>query len=472
MLNSFRVVVGRAVRAAGLGALLVFSALPAAAQSRKVLERVIQRRVLANGLEVIVIENHGVPLATVEIDVRNGSFTQTAATAGLAHLYEHMFFKSNARYPDAEMFLGRASQLGAKFNATTQEERVNYYVTVSRDSLAGGLQFLTAALKAPLFRIEDITRERQVVLGEYDRNEASPFFALEQTMGAKFYGSEWPRKNTIGDRTVLSTATPEQMRAIQRTYYVPNNSALIVAGDVIPDSVFALADRVLGSWERQPDPFVKAPIPPMPAWTTNDAIISEAPVSAVTVLLRWPGPSVRKNTVATYSADVFSDALNQPGSRLQRKLVDSGLWQGVLVNYYTLDNSGPITISGQTTVENFRAAMKALDAEIAQLADPSYITAAELQHVQASRTVSSAFGLERSSDLAHTIGFWWSVASLDYFLGYVDNMAGRTLQDLRDYASAYIVGKPRLAAVILSPEDRKTLRLTTQDLLPTTGGAK
>ena len=56
-------------------------------------------------LEVIVIENHGVPLATVEIDVRNGSFTQTPEYAGLAHLYEHMFFRANATYPQSGAFL-------------------------------------------------------------------------------------------------------------------------------------------------------------------------------------------------------------------------------------------------------------------------------------------------------------------------------------------------------------------------------
>ncbi len=79
-------------------------ATPGEAQSRKVLERVLRREVLSNGLEVIVVENHAVPLVTLEVDVRNGAFTQTAETEGLAHLYEHMFFKANAALPDAEAF--------------------------------------------------------------------------------------------------------------------------------------------------------------------------------------------------------------------------------------------------------------------------------------------------------------------------------------------------------------------------------
>ncbi|MDX2183379.1 MAG: pitrilysin family protein [Gemmatimonadaceae bacterium] len=457
------------IRATGVALLFgVFAfvgvASPLAAQSRAVLEKVIRRQVLPNGLEVIVYENHGVPLATVEFDVKNGAFVQTKELAGLAHLYEHMFFKANARYPDADAFLARTSALGARFNATTQEERVNYYITVQRDSLTAAMQFMNAAIRTPLFRADELAQEREVVLGEYDRNESNPMFGFMQEMDRVLYGAEWHRKNTIGDREVIRTATPEQMRFIQKRYYVPNNTALIVSGDVQSDSVFALATRLFADWPRQPDPFTVAPLPALPLLAADDAIVTEAPVSAVSVMLRWNGPSVGKDPAATYAADVFSDALNQPGSKFQQRLVDSGLWLGVGVNYYTLNQNGPITISGQTTVENYPAAMRALEAEIAKFTEPGYITEEELRHTQAARTVSSAFGLERSSDLAHTIGFWWSVASLDYFLGYVDNMAAMTLADLRGYAAKYIAGKPRLTGVLLSPQDRATLKLTRESL--------
>ncbi|MFN7800018.1 insulinase family protein, partial [Gemmatimonas sp.] len=81
-------------------ALATVAALPATppaalhAQSRAELEKVLRRKVLANGMEVIVVENHGVPIATLEINVRNGAFTQPPEYAGLAHMYEHMFFKA------------------------------------------------------------------------------------------------------------------------------------------------------------------------------------------------------------------------------------------------------------------------------------------------------------------------------------------------------------------------------------------
>ena len=163
---------------------------------------------------------------------------------------------------------------------------------------------------------------------------------------------------------------------------------------------------------------------------------------------------------------MFSYVLNQPNWGLQRRLVVTGLWQSVGFNYYTLDNVGPITISGQTTPEKLKSALAALELEIQRFTEPGYISKAELEAVKAQRAVSSAFGRERASSLSQTIGFWWSVASLDYYMGYVDNMARQSLTDLQAYAAKYIVGKPRVTGVLIPSDARQSIALTAADLLP------
>jgi zinc protease len=432
---------------------------------RAELDKIIQRKVLANGLEVIVVENHGVPLATIEIDVKNGSFTQSPEYEGLAHMYEHMFFRANSTYPEPNQFWDRASDLGAVFNGTTAEERVNYYMTVPAEKLADGIHLLSTALREPLFRKDELERERQVVIGEYDRNESSPFFALSRDMDAKLYPGNFSRKDIIGDRQIILTTTPEKMRTIQKKYYVPNNSALIVAGDVSPATVFSLVEKELGPWSRGADPFAADPIPAIPSLQKSEAVLVEAPVGAVTVQVQWQGPSVGQDPKSTYAADVFSDVLNDPGSKFQQRLVDDGLWQGIGVNYYTLNHTGPITISGQTSAPQLREALSALYGEIAKFDTPGYFTSDELQAVKAHRAVTSAFDRERASGFAHTLGFWWSVASLEYYMGYVDYMAQQSLDDLRAYARKYIVDKPHIAGVLIAPDARRSLNLVPGDLV-------
>ena len=104
------------------------------------------------------------------------------------------------------------------------------------------------------------------------------------------------------------------------------------------------------------------------------------------------------------------------------------------------------------------------DLSLPDLDPRRYFTAEELVSVKAQRGTESAFGIERTSGLTHTVGFWWSVLDLDYFIGYVDNMARQTPENLRAHAAKYIVGKPRVTGVLLSPMARRSLGLTEQEL--------
>ena len=432
---------------------------------RAELERHIQRATLLNGLEIIVVENRGVPLVTIEADVKNGSFTQGPEFEGLSHLYEHMFFKANVKYPEPDAFVARASELGAVFNGTTSEERVNYYLTVPADSAEGGMQFLAAALIAPLFRTDELDREREVVIGEYDRNESSPFFRFTTAMGKALWTTAWSRKNPLGQRAIIQSTTPQQMRFIQQRYYVPNNTAIIITGDISPEKAFALARANFSDWKRGADPALATPVPPVPPLKHDTAIIVEQPIGSVVLMLQWQGPSAKKDPASTYAADVFSDVLNQPGSRFQRRLVDSGLFNSIAVNYYTLNHVGPITIEGETSPAHMKAALAALRGEIQRLNTPGYFSATELDAIKQHRIVGTMLSLERASGFAHQLGFWWAVTGLDYFYGYVDTMARQTSADVQAYATRYIVGKPHVTGVLLAPGVRRSLDLRVAALL-------
>ncbi|MEO7083605.1 MAG: pitrilysin family protein [Gemmatimonadaceae bacterium] len=443
---------------------LSICAAPLRAQ-RAELEKRIERSTLPNGLDVIVVQNRGVPLVTIEADVKNGSFTQGPEFEGLSHLYEHMFFKANTSYPEPDEFVSRASELGAEFNGTTSEERVNYYLTVPADSVEPGMKFLAAALINPLFRQDELEREREVVIGEYDRNESNPFFQFTRVMSKALWTTAWSRKNPLGERAVVLSTTPEKMRTIQHRYYIPNNTAIIVTGDVAPERAMTLARSIFGGWQKGEDPATAAPIPPVPPLKHDTAVLVEQPVGAVLVSMQWQGPSATKDVAATYAADVFSDVLSQPGSRFQKRLVDSGLFHAIGVNYYTLNHVGPITIEGETSPEHLTEALAALREEIAKFGNADYFTPDELSAVKQKRIVGTMLSLERASGFAQQLGFWWAVTGLDYFFGYVDTMAKQTPADLQSYATKYIVGKPHVVGAMISPEVRRALKLTPASLL-------
>jgi len=184
-------------------------------------------------------------------------------------------------------------------------------------------------------------------------------------------------------------------------------------------------------------------------------------------MFQWQGPSATKDPASTYAADVFSDVLNQPGSRFQRRLVDSGLFQSIGFNYYTLNHVGPISVFGQTSPQRLREALAALQEELKRVDDPGYYSTDELNATKRHRIIGTELSLERASGFAQQLGFWWAVTGLDYFFGYVDTMAKQTPGDLRAYANKYIIGKPHVVGVLLSPGVRRSLNLTPAALLET-----
>jgi hypothetical protein len=99
------------------------------------------------------------------------------------------------------------------------------------------------------------------------------------------------------------------------------------------------------------------------------------------------------------------------------------------------------------------------------VAEPGYFTLDKLEEVKAHRATGSAYGRERTSGFAHTLGFWWSVAGLDYYLRYVDEMAGKGAEDLVAYARAYILEKPHVTGVMINPAARRRLLLTERDVM-------
>ena len=445
----------------GAVAALLAVAAPLAAQE----ELPIHKTVLGNGLEVIVIENHAVPLVTIELDVKNGSYTETPDYNGLSHLYEHMFFKANRTIPSQEEYLERLNELGAAWNGTTSTERVNYYVTVGVDSLEPAMQFMEDAIRYPLFEQAELERERPVVLGEYDRNESNPFFHLGRATDTLLWSPEYySRKNVIGDRQIIITTTQEKMRTIQARFYVPNNTALILSGDITAARGFELAERVFADWPRGEDPFA-TPIPDPPPLMTPRAVVVEQPVNTVTVSINWQGPSVTRDVEDTYVADLLATALTNPTSKFYKALVESGLAFGVNFSYFTQMHVGPIAIQAQTTPDKALELHRAILAEVDKFDDPGYVTDQELDAAKSEVGVAQLYGREQASSFAHTVGFWWAVADLDYYLGYVDGMQAVTQDDIAGFARAWMIGKPNVSGVLIDPQSRAAINLTASDLL-------
>ena len=455
MRAKFRIFVGVVL----LSLLLVFQTQVSAAELK------IPKRVLDNGLQVFVIENHTVSLVTIEIAVRNGAYTESPEYDGLSHLYEHMFFKGNAVIPNQEKYLERQRELGMVWNGTTSEERVNYFFTLPKSNLKEGLIFMRDAIETPLFDQTELEKEREVVLGEYDRAESNPYFHLGQAIEKNLWYEYPSYKDVLGSRDTIATATREKLQTIQKRFYIPNNSALFVAGDVKPGAVFKLAKKIYSGWKNGEDPFAEYPLVEHPPLTNKEVVIVNQPVNIAAVQIMYHGPDVRNDIKATYVADVFSYILTQPNSKFQKNLVDSKIALRANLSYYTLQNVGPITIFMQTTPDSLRKAIDVLFEEITKFDDPDYYTYEQLESAKTISEVEQTYGRERTSQFVHTASFWWAIAGLDYYIGYIDSLRKVTREDINDYVHKYIQNQNYVMGILISEDEQQRINLTAEEVI-------
>jgi len=426
----------------------------------------ITSQVLPNGLEVIIVEDHSTPLVTIELAVKNGSYTEPPELNGLSHLYEHMFFKQNRAIANAEDYLKAIGQMGIAYNGTTREEVVDYYFTTTSPYLRTAFQFMKDAARYPLFDDNEFAREKQVVIGEIDRNESNPFFALSLEMNNRMFSKYTSRKNPLGNRQTVGGATTDMMRLIQQRYYVPNNSALVMTGDVNPAEAFKMAAEFYGDWPRRAkDPFVEFPLVEHPPLTKSEGAVVTSPVQNVIISIGWHGPSIGKDNPATYAADVFSFILRQPNSRFQRNLVDSGLVTGVDLSYYTQRNVGPIQLIAQTTPEKAHAAIKAMYNEVSHFGDKDYFTDEQLESAKALLEADDLYGREKLSDYTHTLSFWWASTGLEYFRGYLPRLRATSRADISRYVNTYILEKPHIGLALMSSEAQSKINVQSDELI-------
>lgn len=457
-------------------------------------------RVLPNGLEIIVYPDSGVPLVTVELAVRTGSFTEPPELNGLSHLFEHMIFKPNmarlvgqceaalrqgplneygqricsgALNLKSEIgdtsYLNKIDQIGIVNNAETHEEVVNYYFTTTAEHVATSMRFIRDSVRFPSFDQEDFEGERQVVLAELDRHESEPGLALQNTMMEKLFYKYPSRKQPGGTRETVSTATIAKMQLIRSRYYIPNNSAIIVTGAVDPEAIFKLATDNFADWKRGPDPFEQFPMVKHPALEKSEGFVVERPVSNLLIQIGWHGPSIGEDNASTYAADVFSYIVGQADSRFQRAMIDSKLAVAADVHYYTQRNTGPIRITLVPTPGNEKAALKRLYDELAQFTDPKYFTDEELENAKSLLEAEDLYRREKLSSYSQVMSFWWSSTGSEYYRGYYENLRAVSRKDINNYINRYIIGKPRIGVALISPENQQQVKLTGNDLI---GGAK
>jgi zinc protease len=431
-------------------------------------------RVLANGLEALVVENHSVPLVTICVAFRGGAVAQDPSDAGLFHLYEHMLFASNEKYPNQAAFTAALNSLGVpNWNGSTGNEYINYYITVPSDKLSEGVEFWSWAVRKPIFDDSKLATEKGVVLNEIKGYHVDPAQILDNAVDSRMFPKYPWRKNVDGPEANVEGATVEQLKAMQAVWYIPKNMAILIGGDVTPDAAFAAVERFFGDWRGGPTPVIGDP--PQPAIPSDVRLVYRDPnfyEGVDNVRISWRGPDVIRETQDTYVSDVFTFMMTSPVGRFKKDLMDKvpGLYdpEYIQLGYPTSRDGGVYYFDTYMNVgtpaddgpllDRAEALRAAVNEEFALIQkDPAaYLGAGELEKAKRKLIDDNLYAMENpSSFVTGSLVFWWAVASSDYFFGYEQNCSKVGFDDIKALLGKYLIDKPSALAVRVSEKDAK-----------------
>lgn len=433
-----------------LATVSLFSSYKAAAQADK--KPVYAVDILENGMELITVPLPKVPLVTIVLVSKAGAMTETPDINGLTHLWEHMFFKGNARLPNQEAFNRRIRQLGINYNGDTSAEKVRYYFTLPSAFLDEGLQFMADAISTPLLEQKELERERQVVLDEYDRNASNPGFDRFDLERDIIYGDKGYLRDPLGIRPIIEKATRENLLTIRDRVFVPSNCAVIIAGDVTQKAAKTLALKHFANWHNPKgwSPFVAPKFPDFPA--TTEFVMARPHVENAMVDVTFRGPKVRENPDDSYPADILVNLVSHRSGKFNKKFIDSGLAFAGGFGFHTQSQAGELQIYAETKPENVKQVHDLLLAEIKEWGKEGYFEDSQIDDVRRSILIDRKRELNKPSDYAKNLAFWWAVTGLSYYDTYLDKLARVTLKDVYSFVNKYLVNQPYIGSILLSPE--------------------
>lgn len=408
---------------------------------------VVRDTVLANGLTIIAVRNPVIPAATIELAFRNGAFTQRQEEdEGLPHLMEHMFFKSFG----GGSFSERAGDLDASYNGTTGVETVTYYLVVPARNWAKAVELLARTARLPDFPENALALEKRRVANELERSAADPAFLLDFHTSQALWGSAFRQKNIRGNLFAVLGATSDALMAHYRRWYVPNNAALIVTGDISHEEVFKAAASRFASWKRTDDPFEAFAHPPILPLQGDTIVVVEADAPDVTLAVAWQGPSERGDAQGAAAADLFSTVVTQRVSGSYRRLVDSGLFQSLSMSYENSNYVGAIKLVARTAPAQVVAASAALSEEIARMERGDYFTPEDLEAARMSLRVDRALSRESAISSAHILARDWSLDRYARTWREGHALYDLGVDEVRAYVSRYIAGRPKALTMMVS----------------------
>jgi len=404
---------------------------------------------LANGLRLVVSEDHSTPNVAIVLYYDVGSRNEEKGRSGFAHLFEHMMFRGSLNVGPWE-HMGLVNKNGGTLNATTSFDRTNFYEVLPAHQLELGL-WLEADRMASLAVTKDnfVTERKAVKEERLMRYDNAPYGLVDMTLNEMAYTNWAYAHSTIGEMKDLDAATVEDVRAFFERYYKPNNCVLAIVGDVDTAAAKALVEKHFGDIPAGPAP-TKLTITEPPQTKEKYKLLEDKFAELPAFLEGWHIPMGR--TPESYEMDLLATILASGESSRLYKLLVHDKEVATDVSAYIYGRRGPDMFYIDATLKETAkpADVRALvDEELARIIKDG-VTDRELEKAKNIFTDDFVGGLERNfSKAQHLAEYWLYWGDANLVNTELDAYLAVTKAEIQAAAAKYLVSINRTVVDVL-----------------------
>ncbi len=421
-----------------------------------------ERRKLSNGLEVLIVEHHELPLVNMSLVMKMGGAGDPAGQSGLASLTADMLDEGTATRSSLDIS-NQLANIGSFLRISSGWDSTTADLTTLTRHLDRALDIYADVLMNPSFPDKDLQRLRATRMTIFRQRRDNPESIADIVYASLLYGSNHPYGHSLtGDEETLNHITPEAVRKFYETYFRPNNSTLIVVGDVTPDMVVQKLEKTFGGWKSG---FVPAVDVTAAAVERNHPTlyIVDRPGSAQSVI-RVGHIGVPRSTPDYFPLLVLNTMLGgQFTSRINLNLrEDKGYTYGARSSFDFRRGAGPFAASAPVVTVSTKESVFELMKELRGIRGEMPVTTDELEYAKQAIIRGFPRSFETPSQIA---GRLETVVTYDfpdnYFNSYIQNVQAVTLADINRVANRYL-DPSRMAIVVVG--DRKVIEAGLRSL--------
>jgi zinc protease len=409
---------------------------------------------LDNGLKVLVREEHAAPLASVWCWYKVGSKDEGPGLTGVSHWCEHMNFKGTAHIP-RDQVKGIIEQYGGSWNGYTWIDQTTYLETATRDALDRMLFIESERMASCLYHPDDCESERTVIISELQGGENDPDQLLDQELTATAFKAHPYRHPTIGWLSDLQTMTRDDLYGYYRRHYAPNNATLVIVGDVDTDEALRRVDHHFGGIAATSPVGRHTTVEPEQSGERRLTLRKEGTTAYLKIAYHAPGaahpqffPLLILDAVLTGAKGLnlwasFRVPPPQRSARLYRALVERGLASSVSGSLLPTADPFLFTFSATATEGERLASVEAALLEVLDEVRRNGITEAEMAKAKAQLKARLVFDGDSITNIAHQLGYFETIATVNLFLNAPAAIAAVTLDEVAAAARAVLVDENR-----------------------------